>query len=341
MTSPFSDRSMITDPERFFGRKEQLRAIFNALAAPKPQCVSIIGERRIGRSSLLKHIENTYSVDNNLPHPDRYWFAYLDLSRDTCCTPHEFYAEAAQALFGQPYETLTPHQFDDLLIEVNPANRPRYVLLLDEFNALQRRREQFNDDFYDGLRARANNGDLTFVLATHLPLHEIAVQNNFSSTFFGIFTPVFLKAFTLSEARDSVLRQTARPLDDQDFLMIQKWVNKSYHPLKLNIAANLIWHAQPYPKYNRLEIEYQEQIAHAFGHATSELRRKREQQESLHERRSSTKAFIDWITGGHPYMILVILVALILIPLLIYLGHVELQQLIKAVIPEAGSTPTP
>ena len=173
MNSPFSDRSMITDPARFFGRKEQLRAIFNALAAAKPQCVSIIGERRIGRSSLLKHVEQTYRT--HLPQPALYHFAYLNVARDTCRTPNEFYADVAQALFGDPYQSLTPHEFDDLLFPPNTSNRPRYVLLLDEFNALQRRHEQFDDDFYDGLRARANDGDLTFVLASHLPLHEIAV----------------------------------------------------------------------------------------------------------------------------------------------------------------------
>lgn len=336
MNSPFSDRSMITDPTRFFGRQAQLQAIFNALAAPKPQCVSIIGERRIGRSSLLKHVEQTYDKNNNLPQPDRYWFAYLDLSRDTCGTPYEFYAEAAQALFGQPYETLTPHQFDDLLIEVNPVNPPRYVLLLDEFNALQRRREQFNDDFYDGLRARANNGDLTFVLATHLPLHEIAVQNNFSSTFFGIFTPVFLKEFSYPEARASILRQTARPLRNQDLSVIKEWLNQHYHPLKINIAANLIWHELPRPEYDVLEFEYREQVAHAFGHATKALRSEKERQESLHKGWSSTKEFIDWITGGHPYMILVLL----LILLLMMFGYLTLDTLINAAIQNAGSTPT-
>jgi len=330
---------MITDSARFFGRTKELRAIFNALAAQKPQCVSIIGQRRIGRSSLLKHIEQTYQ--NHLPQHALYRFAYLDVSRDTCRTPNEFYAEAAQALLGNPYESLTPHQFDDLLIPPNTTNRPHYVLLLDEFNALQRRREQFDDDFYDGLRARANDGDLTFVLASHLPLHEIAVQNNFSSTFFGIFTPVFLKEFTLSEARTSILRPTARPLRDQDLRVIMRWLNNPYHPLKLNIAADLIWHALPNPKYNQLEIEYQEQVAHTFGDTTRKLRSKKERQDNLHKRWHTIRNNIDWITGGHPYMILVVLAIL----MLLLFGYLAPDQLvawfINTVIPEAGSTPTP
>lgn len=339
MNSPFSDRSMITDSARFFGRTREIRAIFNALAAQKPQCVSIIGERRIGRSSLLKHVEQTYQ--DHLPQPARYHLAYLDVARDTCRTPNEFYAEVAQALLGNPYESLTPHQFDDLLIPAAGSSRLHYVLLLDEFNALQRRREQFDDDFYDGLRARANDGDLTFVLASHLPLHEVALQNNFSSTFFGIFTPVFLKEFSLDEARASILRQTSKSLDNEDFRMIQRWVNKCYHPLKLNIAADLIWHAPPYPKYNRLKIEYDKQIAHTFGYAIQKERNKKARQDNLHNRWHTIRENIDWITAGHPYMILVVLVVL----LLLLFGDLAPRQLIdwfiKTFIPNASSTPTP
>ncbi|MCP4416031.1 MAG: ATP-binding protein [Chloroflexi bacterium] len=251
MNSPFSDRGMITDPNRFFGRAAETQKIFNALAGPKPQCVSIIGERRIGRSSLLQHILRSYP--QHLPQPDRYRFAYLDLARDTCGYPEQFYAEVAQAFGGNVTNELSPQQFDDWLSNQNPQRAWRYIILLDEFNALQRRREQFGDDFYDGLRSRANAGEITFVLASHIPLHEIALANNFSSTFFGIFTPVDLKEFSYKEARASTLRPVATPLRLEDFNAFRHWVRDNdsgtYHPLKLNIAADLVWQALPKPNY--------------------------------------------------------------------------------------------
>lgn len=340
MSSPFSDRSMITDPARFFGRVDEKRAIFNALAAPKPQCVSIIGERRIGRSSLLKHIEQTYR--QHLPRAHDYHFAYLDLARDTCRTPDEFYAETAQALFGNRYDSLTPHEFDDLLDSQNPTRRLHYVLLLDEFNTLQKRRDEFDDDFYNGLRARANAGELTIVLASHVPLHKIAVQNGFTSTFFGIFTPVFLKAFTRSEARRSVLRSATPPLRPADFDVIVRWLNRKYHPLKLNMAADLIWNALPSPNYARLQQKYEPQVAHAFGHAASNLRRQTERQAKWANRCQSLKESISWWTNNKPYMVLILL----LIALLVAFGVVKLDQLIAVVenlggIPALTPTPTP
>ena len=47
--------------------------------------------------------------------------------------------------------------------------------------------EQFDDDFYDGLRSRANAGEITYVLASHVPLHKIALANNFWSNLIFVF----------------------------------------------------------------------------------------------------------------------------------------------------------
>ena len=168
--SPFSDRGTITDPKRFFGRKKQKQQIFNQLASPKPQSVAIIGERRIGRSSLLMHIEQTYT--DVLPEHEQYNFGYLDLSRDTIRTPNQFYAAMARELFGDRTAELSPQTFDDKLIDHDRNGSTRYVLLLDEFNVLQRRKEDFDDDFYDGLRSRINDQSpkMAIVLASHVPL---------------------------------------------------------------------------------------------------------------------------------------------------------------------------
>ena len=49
--NPFTERGIIRDPKLFFGRKHELKQTFERLAAM--QSVSIFGERRIGKSSLL------------------------------------------------------------------------------------------------------------------------------------------------------------------------------------------------------------------------------------------------------------------------------------------------
>ena len=340
MNSPFSDLGMITDPSRFFGRKVELQKIFNALASPTPQCVSIIGERRIGRSSLLQHV--LYSYANHLPQPANYHFAYLDLARDTCRHPHQFYAEVAQAFGSRSGNSLSPQQFDDWLGSVNPGRSEKYILLLDEFNVLQRRREQFDDDFYDGLRSRANAGEITYVLATHVPLEQISYENEFSSTFFGIFTPVLLQEFSYEEAKESILRPATPQLRLVDFDAIRHWTRISeterYHPLKVNIAANHIWQALPNPDYEHLKVSYRQSVAHVFGTAVHNKRRRRIFKDHVMRIGLWLKDLITWITGEKPILFVVALLFLFFL----LIGLVNSDQLIAFVTKDIPTvTPFP
>ena len=317
---------MIQNKTRFFGRETQKAAIFNALSAETPQCVSILGDRRIGRSSLLWNLKQTYR--DHLREADRFRFAYVDVARDTCSTPNEFYAEAIQAMFGDRHKSLTPHEFDDLLYENDPSGRTRYVFLLDEFNVLQRRRDQFDDDFYDGLRSRANAGELTIVLATHVPLADIAVQNDFSSTFFSIFNPVTLGSFQRGEALASVTRSADPQLTQRDFGMIENWINKTYHPLKLNIAADLLWQAQPNPNLERVKYDYDEEITYRFGLTASVRRREHNQQIRRKQRIDAIRTGVIAFINAHP----VVTFSIVIFILFLLSGTLTPQQLWQALL---------
>lgn len=310
--SPFSNLTKIMDPRRFFGRAVEKQSIFNQLAAANPQSVAILGERRIGRSSLLVHIEQTY--ERALPQPERYHFGYLDLTRDTVRTPEQFYAQMARALFQTDYKTLEPAEFDDLLDAHNEDGRKCFVLLLDEFNVLQRRRDQFGDDFYDGLRSRANEPTVAYVLATHLPLSEIALQNQFTSTFFGIFYTVRLGNLSRDEARELVLQPGDRPLTEADFAEIESWVEREYHPLKLNMAANLIWHKWPYPPYRELEADFRVALGDVFGTAVTQERAKRQRQASFFGVLRWVQRWPEyWFGAEHRYKLLIVIGVVLLL----------------------------
>src|SRR4051812_24741982 len=54
MQNPYTSRSMVKNIEYFFGRAEALETIFGNIGSC--QHTSIVGERRIGKSSLLWHI---------------------------------------------------------------------------------------------------------------------------------------------------------------------------------------------------------------------------------------------------------------------------------------------
>ena len=56
--NPFTFGNPIRDPARFYGRVEDIRQIVNRLRSSAHESTSVVGERRIGKTSLLKHLDN-------------------------------------------------------------------------------------------------------------------------------------------------------------------------------------------------------------------------------------------------------------------------------------------
>ena len=75
--NPYLNRTAIKDDRGFFGRRRELATIFSRIDAAEPQSVSIVGERRIGKSSLLRALLRRKQLF--LRRPDEFVFAYLDL----------------------------------------------------------------------------------------------------------------------------------------------------------------------------------------------------------------------------------------------------------------------
>ena len=71
-TNPFTFGNPIRDPARFYGRKEEIRQILNRLRSSAHESTSIVGERRIGKTSLLKHLDTPeVAAELGLP-PEEY-----------------------------------------------------------------------------------------------------------------------------------------------------------------------------------------------------------------------------------------------------------------------------
>ncbi|HSE99153.1 MAG TPA: ATP-binding protein, partial [Blastocatellia bacterium] len=56
--NPYLNRVAIKDPRQFFGRSREVSKIFSRIGASRPQSISVVGERRIGKSSLLYYINH-------------------------------------------------------------------------------------------------------------------------------------------------------------------------------------------------------------------------------------------------------------------------------------------
>lgn len=187
--NPFTERGVIRDPKRFFGRKHELKQIFERLAAM--QSVSIVGERRIGKSSLLAVIAAT--------GPDRlgqeYEFHYIDLERVE--STDDFIARVLDALSAE----------GETIRDLERAIEGRKVVLcLDEFE----QSGEFSKEFFGALRSLASTGDLALVVASRHRLADLARNGTTTSPFFNIFTTLSLGPLSEAECGE-LLNGLAQP----------------------------------------------------------------------------------------------------------------------------------
>lgn len=192
--NPFIDRTVIWDPKRFFGREREVEQIFERLKAM--QSVSVVGERRIGKSSLLAFIRATGSDKLG----DDYEFHYIDLQglEDT----DDFIQRVLDAL---DVEGKTRR-------DLERAIKTRHVILcIDEFEWSA----NFSMDFFGILRNLASTGNMALLVASKHTLADLAVAGTTTSPFFNIFTS--RRLIEMSEAETGELFKGLGRLGERNF----------------------------------------------------------------------------------------------------------------------------
>lgn len=229
LINPYSERGLIRDPEKFYGRQRELREVYSLLATM--QSVSVVGERRIGKSSFLYRIAHPPNDELN----GTFTLRFLDLQR--VFSAEEFYQRACKELDydGQSHRDL------------EEAVRGRQVVFcLDEFE--QAYKEDFGSEFFNALRSLASMGELSLVVATQQPLDELhrlyRQDEDVTSKFHNIFTRLTLDKFTAADARALVAtprpgHEAFKPSEVERILQLA-----GTHPYHLNLACALAYEAR-------------------------------------------------------------------------------------------------
>jgi predicted Ser/Thr protein kinase len=212
--NPYLNRVAIKDPSQFFGRTREVARIFSRIGASRPQSISLVGERRIGKSSLLYFINNAKMRERFLDSASSYAFAFVDLQQKRRLTPGEFFKEMFAVLAkdtGDDSLTGLEYSYDSVRSTLERFRRDgrKLIVLLDEFEAITAN-AAFDLEFYSFLRSIANNYDVAYVTSSARDLQELCrTQLIADSPFFNIFTNVFLRAFTHKEALDLIAKPSA------------------------------------------------------------------------------------------------------------------------------------
>jgi AAA+ ATPase superfamily predicted ATPase len=230
--NPFTFGNPIRDPARFYGRREDIRQIVNRLRSSARESTSVVGERRIGKTSLLKHLDNT-EVAAGLGLPENeYCMVYIDFQGLTDITPQRFWQRVLRKMERTIcLPDLVPEiqgvrkmgEFDlfDLedLFEMISSKGLTTVLLLDEFEYVTQNLN-FGSDFFGGLRALAIHQNLPLVTATRRELVDLCHSEEIKgSPFFNIFANVVMRPFSREEVYellDGYLAQTDHIFSPQE-----------------------------------------------------------------------------------------------------------------------------
>jgi len=204
--NPYIHRKMICAPESFFGRHRELDRIYSLVEGA--QQVSVVGDRRIGKSSLLcclalPEVQARYGQYDLSQHV----FVYIDLLRCARYTPEEFLRylllELRKATQNDFKMTIPVHNFNvehfSRAIDRVMDLKKKLVFLLDEFDYVSRN-EHFDLNFFNFLRSIAHNRALSFVTASTKSLLDLCDKSVISSPFFNIFNVLNLGLITRNES---------------------------------------------------------------------------------------------------------------------------------------------
>lgn len=255
-------------PERFFGRERERTELYDAAA--KLGMRAIVGERGIGKSSLLRKVEHDYRSRPEIPEGAR----LVRLStQDAHChhqasflacvvgkllahvrhgnTPDHRVLLALQARCEEEKPELSLVEFGEAVEQLHRVGL-RPVVCIDEFEGFFEREEEFDRDFFDGLRFLNDNGWIGYLLASRTPLKELFKGKRRVSIFPRNVQTAHLGAFSKDEAKALLNQPSNRPFSEEEIDWLIKETKR--HPPALQAMADELYRAKARPSIDRREV---------------------------------------------------------------------------------------
>ncbi|MBC7811010.1 MAG: protein kinase [Burkholderiales bacterium] len=282
--NPYSLRTMIRDPNVFIGRSAELHDIYTLLSSS--QSCSIVGPRRIGKSSLLYHLVRPESYTPHLPNADTFVLAFMDLQELAGLGADDFFYTAVERLnragagrlAADPERDGTMSAFRRMLARATDAGL-RLVLCCDEFEMLSQN-SRFNADFFAYLRGLCSNYNLALVTSSRASLYDLCHQGNLqTSQFWNIFVERALGLMPDDEAHTLVAGPFERAgaaselINDAVRFVLDL---AGTHPLFIQIAGYHLFEALENAGGEALDVEaitlrFQEESHPHYAYAWSQL----------------------------------------------------------------------
>lgn len=272
MENPYITRSPVKNPDGFYGRKDTMKKILRDIGRKQMQSHCIIGERRIGKTSLLHQITNSDVQEKYIGDTTSSIFLKTDITLFPDVPPSAFFEKWAKDISGISGQTPPKKpgylSFRRFLEEVTETGY-RVVALIDEFDATTAN-TNLDRGFFEFLRALTQNYDISFILFSRCPLQYFMRTEKFgsiySSPFFNTLNISYLKFLEESEARSLITEPSQKAgtdiTDHTDFILEQAY----YHPFLLQVLCSIVFDYKRSSETNfeRILYEFRIQIEEFF-----------------------------------------------------------------------------
>jgi AAA+ ATPase superfamily predicted ATPase len=206
-TNPYVYNQPLTRREQFSGRKSEIVRIYSRIASDRPQSVSIVGEPRIGKTSLLNWLYHEDSRGDYLDAPTTYLYLLLSLKEQPPGHPDAFFSLMSDTLAKTGQSQMSPSSdgFRHFVEHMEEKDR-KFVLFFDDFGCVTQNKA-FPLEFFSFMRSMANNYNVAYVTTSSDQLQKLCSSTDLQeSPFFNIFTALNLRSFTDEEAREALLK---------------------------------------------------------------------------------------------------------------------------------------
>jgi len=217
MKSPFTTMPVDTS-KTFIGRQKELEIINYCIR--EGEGLSLRGERRSGKTSLLKYTANL----ERKTYPSHYLIVYITFEEFIDLSLNKIWEQIYNRINkkfkkqfkNQSIENISVQSYNDLsqYLENLESKGVLVFLLIDEFDKIPNNKDVSKNKslFFSHLRALPhNNKNITYIIATRKGIRNVEHENEedidkYASPFFNIFRNWILQPFSEFEAKQLILK---------------------------------------------------------------------------------------------------------------------------------------